>query len=358
MRRDLYICSSQYQLLNCLSIAKSNRYNAVADILILSFENGLKTKVDTKSLSQVFDKVFFYDICKVNESKKKMYMFLLHEVLKKNPYGMIYRTKYDNAYITGTEFHSKFVALKYARKGTKLHYYEDGLASYINILDEGFKHKQDTIFKVLYGNRPLDVCTDLYVYEPNLVINNSLNKPVKRIGKIAELFDGKKLASIFTEKCVPFTTKFVYLSSWFNQDEMYGEQRQYVSALKEVAPNDYCIKPHPSEFKSNSLSGDIVENCGNFELANFLYNMSNKVYISIISTACLTPSMLVGRKPYVIYLFKIFMKKFEMPGWKNVGKVIEKYSMNENMKNRVFIPESIEEYKKILYTIAFQKEEK
>ena len=158
----------------------------------------------------------------------------------------------------------------------------------------------------------------------------------------------KNIYEISKNKCKPFQKKFVFLNAWFSQEDMYNEQLSYINCLKEICSNTYSVKLHPHEKDTDISEKYYIEDCGNFEIANILYDSTNKIYISIISTACLTPKWLADSKPIIIYLFDIFLGKFEIPEWKETKKVISKFIEKENYQNRIFIPRTMEEYRKIL----------
>lgn len=344
MRHELYICTSLYQVFNCLSIAKGNSVGNIRHLLILDYGSGILKKLNIESLKRVFSKVISRKICKMTESVYKRYLFYFREIISLKPYGLNIKKHYDDIYISGTEMHSKIIAMQYVKGGADLHYIEDGLGTYDGVLNAKTKYKQDTILKIFYGKRALDICKDLYVYKPNLVINNTFGIPIKQINNINKFCSFTEIESFFKEKSSDFSRRFVFLSGWFKEDDMYEEQRKYVEVLKEIAPFDYCIKPHPNETRIIDIDNELNENCGIFEVANLLFDMSDHVFVSIISTACLTPKMLYDKKPVVIFLYKIFQLKFNIPEWNETDKVIRRIIEQEDYESKVFIPESIEEY--------------
>ena len=131
---------------------------------------------------------------------------------------------------------------------------------------------------------------------------------------------------------------------------MYREQEKYMDLLKECKPEDYCVKPHPRDLKMNE-SKYVMENCGNFEVANMYYDMSDKVFISIISTACLTPYMIYNRKPVLIYLYKIFLKHYMFKEWIEAAKIIEMVASSDEYTGKIFLPNSLEELKMIIKSL-------
>lgn len=347
--KSLFICTSQYQVFNCLSIAKSREDNP--DLLVLNYDGGILKKLNFTGLKKIFSNIYTYDICPITASARVRYSFWAKEIINKNSYGINYQVGYKDVFISGTEMHSKIAAMKCESKGAKVHYFEDGLESYDALLDESYKYKQDTILKLIYGNRALDVCQDMYVHLPELVRNNSLNKSIVKIQNLQELYTWSEVQTCFSDECKPFKRRIVFLNAWFKDAEMYEEQRCYIDLLDSVTGGDFSIKKHPNEIRVENEPCNQYEDCGNFELANYRYDMSDKVFISIISTACLSPSILFNRTPYIIFLYKIFEAKFEMPEWTETDKVIKNFVDFSGMENRIFIPSTLGEYREILQQI-------
>lgn len=81
------------------------------------------------------------------------------------------------------------------------------------------------------------------------------------------------------------------------------------------------------------------------EIIELKQAFDDKVLISIISTACLTPKMIFGEEPYVILLYKLFENNDTR--WTcidNFMKCVQKLYC----QNKFFIPLNIEELKELL----------
>ncbi len=345
MKRALYICTSQYQIFNAVNIANGQEYRKFdKDLLILDIGSGLIQQLNLKKMKEIFTEIFIYRICTFSERKDRVYTFLGRELISRSPYGMDLSANYTDVFITGTEMHSKIVALRYQKHCAKVHFFEDGLESYDSILHTGYKHKQDTILKAVYGYRSLDVCEDLYVYNPDFVINNSRNLPLCKIDPPAR----DAIINITTGVPARFHKKFVFLSAWFKDIRMYEEQDKYISILFSEYPDDYCVKKHPSDTKIEHEKKYNIEDCGNFEIANAIYDMSDNIFVTIISTAGLTPFLLYKKKPNVIFLYKIFLNSFNMPEWSKTDIVIKRMVQKMSYEGRAYFPENIEQYKTVL----------
>lgn len=351
----LCICTTQYQVINCVNLLFSKHEKNNVDLLLLYSDKKVFDGINIEGLKNVFRIVNEYHIPSLYEAKYKRNLFLFKQIINKKPYGMNLNLKYNKILISGTEMHSKIVAMNYWQRDSKVEYIEDGLASYEAILKEDFKYRQDTILKRIFGKRALEVCECLYVYAPYLVTNNSYNKLVKKISTNKSKEYMQVINAIGMNKCRPFEKDFVFLDAWFQDINMYKEQIFYINILKDICSENYCVKIHPHEQKEEVSKKYYIEDCGNFEIANIEYDLSNKIYISIISTACLTPKLIANTNPRIIYLFDIFTQKYPVQEWNDAKKVIYNFIEKENYWNRIMIPKSIEEYKSILKKLIVER---
>lgn len=341
---NLFVCTTQFHIFNCLNIAleKKKSHNF---LLILDFGNNIISEFNSNKLKQIFDEIKIIGVS--NHGYGKIRDTLLW-IISNKTFGYKNAVKFNHIFIPATEIFTRLLAVKLYKCGTKIHYYEDGLESYDAIMMKEHKYKQDTLLKVLFGRRCLEVCSDLYVYEPNLIINNTYKKPIISINKSILIDNIDFISECFVKKSKSFTKKIIFLNAWFDDSEKYDEQCNYLNIVKNMFASDYAVKTHPNETRKISLNDYFIEDCGNFELANGLYDMSSNVFVSIISTACLTPTILFNRQPNVVFLYKIFMKRFEVPEWVETDKVISNIVKIKGIEKKVFIPESIDEFKRIM----------
>lgn len=319
-----------------------------SELLVIDYGNRISEQISINGLNKVFEAVYVKKIKSTSNKSIKRYIQNAIFLVRKDTFDLKKTNRYDKVYISGTEMNSKIVALYYVKKGASLFYLEDGLASYDLVLKKETKYKQDTVLKLMYGYRALDVCQGLYVHVPKCVMDNSNDVPLFTIPQIDNDFDMLSLCDSFISEGTTFHHKYVFLNAWFENEDMYKEQMRYIQILKKKRGQEYCIKKHPNEMNNNPSEEYIYEDCGNFELANCMYDMSDKLMISIISTACLTPYFLLNKSMKVIFLYKIFLRKYVMEEWKRIDNVIRKMIHEYGLQNLVFIPESIDEYVSLL----------
>lgn len=348
---NLFIVASLYQLFNVINLCESKFGYEESDVLFVDPGNNIERGVDLDYLKSFFHDVHYIKIENCTEENK--YKFLFKELFSKKIFSVKINQKYENVFLAGTEMFSKMIAFKLREKNGDIYYYEDGIASYYEVMNVETKNKKDSILKLRYGARPLEICKKLYVYEPDCVTNNSNQIPVGQLEKIVDSQHFKiDIKRVFSAEKYVLDKPCVFLNAWFNDKEQYNLQRRLLDKMLSVVGTEKSlVKLHPNEI------GTIDENDGvnylagkaSFEVCNFGYDYSNQIFVSIISTACLTPKMIYDQEPYIIYLYKIFEKDYPM--WEDVDETIKKLISCYKNPEKVFIPESWEEYEQVLETI-------
>ncbi len=110
------------------------------------------------------------------------------------------------------------------------------------------------------------------------------------------------------------------------------------------------IKQHPN--KIGLKKSEIDENNIPIELLQMLSPLENKVIIALYSNILFTSKLVFNKEPYLIFLYKAIGMNV-----KNVVKMTEEEFDNANRvilmdaykdKTKIFIPETLEEYKDCL----------
>lgn len=352
--QNLFICSSVFQVFNIANLCASNFELGSSDVLLLDYGTDIDKYLDLNFMKRTFNEV------KVIKHKRKnksisVYINVLKEILKSIILCNNWKIEYRNIFISGTEIYSKIYAYRYMDHFENLFYIEDGLESYDAVLDEKSKKVQDTVFQVFYKERPLNLCKALYLYEPSFAINNTYNKVIFNIPKVKkDTCVAKIIKNIFLGNTIEIKQKVIFLEAWFNDLEKYMFQVELLQIIADIIEfENIGIKKHPNNINNKDIYEDnlIIEGISSFELNNLYYSLNEKVLISIISTACLTPKMIYDEEPYVIFLYKIFLSKYEFSEWISTEEVILKIKRNYRVPSKIMIPETISELKGYLNSI-------
>lgn len=348
--KKLFIASSVYQLFNAINITNQyNDFNNTSILLLETTDDGrFSSCFDTNILKNLFENIFLIKY-KIKRNKCNKLLYVLQMIFDKSICGNYINQKYDEVYIPGTEIISKVLAYKLLKKDSKLYYYEDGFGSYNSVLNPNTKKRNDAIFKLLYGYTPLEKCEGLYVYEPNIVNNEAgvfLNKINKIIRNKEYIFNYKDLCQ---GEVIDFKKKFIFLSSWFENEDYYEFQNKMITQLAStVGQSNCCVKPHPNEWKTISHLKDVdyIKSTASFEISNYYYDYSDNIFVSLYSTASLTPRLVYNDNPTIIFLYKILEKEFGVD--LGINKSMKRLASIYQDETKVFFPSTVEQFVDIL----------
>lgn len=347
--RKLFICSSVFQVFNIINIIENNDDFLNCDLMIINYGTSILKDIDVGYLKTKFHDVTVKPASRVS-SGIISYLNIITRIFGTRIQSFFCK-KYNYIYLTGTEVYSKIYAFMRLGKKSSLYYYEDGLESYDSVLDNKSKKGKDKIFKILYGKSPLEFCSGLLVYDPTMVVTNDDNKKLIPIMKM-RYKDNRKCdyRFVYRGKAKPIIQSVVFLEAWFNDKDQYQLQAKLLSEVLDICGIEkVCIKPHPNELNSTKiLYQQQYKGMKCFEVNNYFYTLEGKLLISIISTASITPKILFEEEPYVLFLYKIFMKEYDVYEWHKTEKVINIIKQRYRKPNRIIIPNSIEEMRSIL----------
>lgn len=224
--------------------------------------------------------------------------------------------------------------------------FDDGAASYYGNIAEvgGWKYK---IFSRIFrcGN---------YAAPQKLYVNN------------ADMC--KSIASVKIEQ-LPFWDKdFInFVCKIFSVDPQINQIQQRVilllqpfeeidfSAIVErlsFISNEVLIRFHPKE-KGRKVPETMNIDNGSvmWELRAAMTDMNNKILIGYYSTAQMTPKLLFDQEPWLIFLYRIDESLFDENRKKSLDILVGDLKASYRDKGKIFIPESINEFKEQLDSI-------
>ncbi len=355
---NLFVCSSVFHIFNVINLCGSEFGFKNSDILLIDFGTNIVEYIDLNFMRNIFNEV---NVVKHKRRTKKrnvsFYFIVLKEILKNKLQSNKWNIEYENIFIAGTEIYSKIYSYRYMNPSTNLYYYEDGLASYISVLEKDFKRRQDTVFDFFYRKSPLELCKGIYLYETNNLIHNSYAKEVYSIPKIKDnTFVNKTIKKVFKNNVKEIRQKIIFLEAWFNELVKYRFQRELLeNVISIVGDINVGIKKHPNSINDDKLyeNDNVIDGISSFELNNMYYSLKDKILISIISTASLTPKMIYDEEPYVIFLYKIFLSKCECSEWGDIEEIIYKVQKSYREPSKIMIPESLSDLKLYLKGFLF-----
>lgn len=350
---DVFIVGRPYQLFNTISFL--HHYNIVADLFIVNEYQDAENDYKQVIQSGFFQHVYLLKTAKISTRKmiKKVLNVITRTIIPKR-----FITKniiegeengndffYDHAYFSS--FSPYALALLNINKQLKIDLMEDGLGTYIG---EHFSGEQSRIHRIInkltgIGNEQKKV-ESVFLYRPDLVLSKlpcNVNKLPSISRNDSSLLN--KYKEVFRFENEEYRKPFIVLSERMEglnlpQFDLYA----YLFKAFEkagIARNKICYRLHPAEKTDHYKNRTIVEPREMWELLCLNYINDNSVLITVISTAAFSPSRIFKTEPVVILLFRVVGITGEM--LENAEKLAESLKQSYNNKERIIVPNSIDE---------------
>lgn len=356
---NLFISSTPYQVFNAINMCKNVLTDECSDLYILNVSKSSVAIYNKIKIEKIFRKVYLINVLESLPGKKVLYylnrlnkiIFTKKVIPNKNDF-------YDSVFIVGTEVFSKAIYYYWfnKNKNIKLNFYEDGTGSYFRILMEDKKMIKHRVLSILKGFEITDKCDSLYVYRPSCVMskyNKIRIKSIPLINKYSDCIDEIKKVLQKNEINI-ISRKIVFFDSDFGDYRILEQQIHFVNKLNEILNSkNYYIKFHPnSDRKLYGEKAEALKIEDAFEVINLNQDMSDKILISIASSACITPKLIFNEEPYIVFLYKLSKETLEYaPNFDEfIQKIVELYDSPE----KIFIPTTVEEYFEILHKFKEQ----
>lgn len=354
--RYLYYCNSAYQIINAINIhlwRKNKGFEDIndyhAEIIIL---NAFASAYEFKTIiekSNLFDRVLF-----INNVNDKKYFHRISSFLNVafpnnyliSTYGKEFKNM-QNYYdvIVVPKMSNITAAIWQINRHAKLHIIEDGMATYL--YDKALlpTSKSHILFykKFNYGrsfNKDYDF---IYLNEPRLYVG--LDKlRIKKIPTMKNNID--IIANIFNKYVLNNDNKKIY---WFSQD-LGEELNKAINAVLLDFKDDVAFCPHPRLNEKNIKDFFNVDKKDIWEFKVVgTKNIDKLCLVSVCSTASFTPKFLYEKEPYVIFINKIY-DQYRKNDLIKFNDIINNLKTTYSNPNKIFVPNTVDEFKKALQT--------
>ena len=358
----LFICSTPYHIFNAINIVHSSNTNDKADLFILDYSKEcveIYQSIDKNNT--LFDKVLLIEVKNtfsyINKGKIS-YMLnaikkLSNAITKKKINSLLPASnKYDEIFIGGPDLPSQLIFQYYYNTSkSKLNLIEDGIYTYT--IFEKSRNIKKYISKILYGYYYLDLCESMYIYNPKLIFNPPSSIKLVKIPYIDR--NDLQLMGFYKNYIIRpsearYEEKIILFDAAFFNEKDNNKQHELFNNLYNLVDNEnISLKLHPRT-ELNKYRADLkkISDSQAFEFTTINTSFNDKILISIISTACITPKLIFNEEPYVIFLFKLFEESNQK--WHYTHKFFENF-VNTYSNNKVFIPNNIKELEDILSRI-------
>lgn len=192
----------------------------------------------------------------------------------------------------------------------------------------------------------------LYTHQTNFPVYRLPGPDAESIRLLGRIFD----ADSEMGKITPYT--YILLDEAFHIDEsrFSCSQDSVIRWTEETLdPGEVVVKMHPRTDALNAGGIAAVYSKAPFELLPAHADMNRRVLVSAISTAMLTPKLLYGQEPYLVFTYHLLKETLASvlseEAVKNVTALIEGVRGMYANRNKTFAPRTQEEYKAVLRTI-------
>lgn len=350
-----FVCESPFQVMNSinLTLRQPELRGAHADIFIGDIFSTGKMIVDKLRKESIFETAACYQYLKVKDGRdpwrKNSLTFTffprayMRRICPDKPAGK----KYDRIFISAlTPFATVLI---WENPQAEVCFFDDGLASYFGRSGDGCLSRVWLLLRRRRGPASRYEPHALYVYNPAMC-HSGYNTQVRQLVPIDpadtaffELL--KRVFSYQTEELYD-THRFVYLSQPSGKDPDTAEQLNRL-----FMDNDVVLRRHPRDpvFSYAEELTDKVESL--WELVCMNQITDSHVLISEHSTALVTPRLLLGREPYLIFFYPMFENNYPEQTRQSLHRFTSSLEDAYTNKDKILYVSSLEELEQAIRSL-------
>ena len=356
-RKQLFLCNSVYQVMVALWL-KHRYYRSIeSDIIISNHMNGGREISERVEAAGLFRKTFYGETLeesryRVKRTRAENIRVNLNQMVLLKQYVAL-KNEYTDIYLANFDGFSQllFTALSRGNVNLRLHVFEDGISTYCDFKKyyeyfRGYYYdpqvdKRNPIKRLLhqriYKIRPIyNNITDFYVFNPQLMKWNP-GIPIYEMDKIDRMDEEFRLLvrQVFAvdQSVDHYDRKYIFFEeSFFADGDTINDVELVEQLVAQVGKENIMIKIHPRNpvnrfaelgYKTNtdtSIPWEVI-------LMN-LGDVSNKVFLTVASSAILNPIMIFGTRIKAYSLFpclKIIPKRLQGEAWAFLKELFLRY---------------------------------
>ncbi len=365
-----FVVSSPYQILNSLQLHYP--FQEEADIYVLEQFGECSSLVESLRESKTFKNVI--QVPNMTDSSRKRVKEIINRNIaysvKTSPF--VKNRVYDRAYFANIDM-TAYMLLKYMKKcnpDIAFDKIEDGLGDYTALECPDISSRIDALFHKLFGGTEIfqkeeltDIQQRMYVYAPEFLPENRQTSKVRMIADHSDKKDFREMINrIFG---IEEKDKLLYRILLFDAaaasalDNKVDEilQQTLGTLNKYFLKEEIGIKLHPrrqqdiyqgyNKWGKQSIPPEML-------YVNMGEELSDKILVGFLSTANVTPKLMFDKEPYLILLYKIIYNCGDVADIdiEEFDGITERVKRIYNVKEKIFVPESIEELGGILHSLA------
>ena len=333
--KSLFVCYTEYQVFNAISIVKERKNERVELFLI----NPNKIMIDIVSAKEVKESFQNIELLKVNIPNGVKSTIINKFTKKVNKFEYLFIANINT--FTNLLFNSLYKV----NNKIKVILFEDGLGSYIRKI-EGVSQYRKKIFILMTGKRIIsnNDIESLYIRDKALLsytVNKKIN--IEEFSYIQDILMFKKY--ILKGK------NNIFFDQPFTVDNIKIDEIDLLDKVSKVT-GEILLKYHPRQKKKLYSSLELIKELKNIKMWEFEANnpsIESCNLITVNSTAVFIPTLLYGYKPKIIILNKLVLKEnpdLNIKWMETFNIFLEKFKGKYG--DIVFEPESYNELGEIL----------
>lgn len=361
MKKAAIVCNTPLQILNSINIVANDvesTKNNTDMYVVCTFKNARQIISKVKE-SGLFQNVY---VCTMKPAGKKGNKFSTFSKLL-NGKKLWEDYEFEGEDSQGRDYDTIFVgdnntlgiALKSVSPKAKTIIYDDGLDSYIgNCITERIGKAYQIVGKLFR--------TGVFSYDiQKLLVNNkdfcasTVSENIEQLPRLTKDNPAYELALKIFDFAPSGTVKdysFVLLGQPLEEMNSYNGV-PITSVLEGMQENgiNVLLREHPRQkpIECSDVVKDEVNNLWELECMESITD--NHILAGFYSTAQMAPKFIADKEPYVIFLYKLFLNDLTSTVVMNYEKVITLLKENYRNKDKIFVPETIEDYYAIIEKI-------
>ncbi len=360
MKKLCFLCETPLNLLNALRIGVPHLTDSEVVLYVRTEQIGKEIVERLRDINNgiriiefSYEKYYVWVNHKLSFGLYKYISIICPQLVYRGMVGHFCKEKYDEIYIAyPNPLQNIIYRMNY---NLDICYFEDGIGNYLDFrgLFPPFVSLQDDIWYALHLKKnPWRHIKSIYLNTPYIADIDNIEK--LQIPKVESNVE-KIIAYVFNDSSHSNEDKrIIYFTNPIqdypdNIEKKRAVKNEIISILKNTVGSNVLLRYHPRD-KEIVEGISIDESKGIWEISCKDRISENSILIANISTAQFTPKLLYNREPYLIFLYKLFGDcENNFYQWE---KFLYQFKKSYSAENKIYIPESMEEFRFILERIG------
>ncbi len=244
--------------------------------------------------------------------------------------------------------------MHFAYPRAEVMFFEDGTGSYCSDFSERYSKLFDLVDFLLFNGDMHIKPERIYLFRPEF-LTVTLDYEVRKMpdiagsevqGIIERIFDYKQNTLYRDCECV-------YLTQPRSDEKGFNAENldKVLTLLTDVFGSNTLARVHPRDDadKYGMLTVDSFNN--SWELECLRQITDRNILMGVFSTAQIMPKILSESEPTLIFIYKLIFTNCDEPVWQERRKFMDDFTKHYRNKERIFIPETIEDLRDILISL-------